>query len=636
MKLQEGPTAARPQRLTRDPGVNAERMHALRELFPEAFPDGRLDPSALAEALGGSVPAEEDRFVFRWAGKAQSVLPLQGPVLVGLQPDRKASVDYDTTRNAIIRGDNLFALRLLANSYKNQVKLIYIDPPYNTGDDFVYRDDFQQGKREYRQASAEAAISKPDLEMVSEGGEGVVAGHLHSVWLSMMYPRLALARQLLRPDGIIVVSISDDELANLRLLMNELYGEENFIGCVVWHSTKTVTNTALISVSHTYNLVYARNREHFVKNRTEFRLPEDGSGFKNPDNDPRGPWKADPFQVGGERPNQLYSITNPKTGQVYRPKAGNSWKNEEEVFKRLMAENRIVFGVEGEAGPQRKRFLSEAEERGKVTDTLWEDALWDDLPGTGNATRKLDDLFEGKRVFDNPKPVELIRRFIQLGTGNAPTGLVLDFFAGSGTTAQAVLEQNRADGGDRRFLLVQANEPTHEDHQAREAGFTLVSAITIERIRRASQAMRNEAQGRLDRPTKEDLGFRVFDIIPSAFRQWDESPAPDPETLLTRLRAQVNTLLPDAPREAAAVEVILARGLLLDARGERLALQSNEVTRFTDSEGRSAYVCLDEQVKGDTVRLLPVQALDMFICRDSALTDQAAANLALKCNIRTV
>ena len=268
---------------------------------------------------------------------------------------------WDDTRHIFVEGENLEALKLLYKSYFGKVKMIYIDPPYNTGHDFVYRDDYGEPRRAYLEktgqmdAEGNVLTSNPDT-----------SGRYHSDWLTMMYPRIFLARQLLREDGVIFASIDDHEVHNLHLLMNEVFGEENFIGCIIWNSTKSVTNTALISVSHIYNLVYARSKGYFTQHRAHFRLPEPGDGFANPDDHPRGPWKGDPFQVGGERPNQRYPITNPSTGQVYRPNPGCSWKNKLKVFKQLLADDRIVFGVTGEAGPQRKRFLFEAQKRGRV------------------------------------------------------------------------------------------------------------------------------------------------------------------------------------------------------------------------------------------------------------------------------
>ena len=295
----------------------------------------------------------------------------------------------------------MIALHSLVTQFRGKVKLIYIDPPYNTGNDgFKYNDKFN-----------------------------------HSTWLTFMKNRLEVARELLGDDGVIFVSIDDNEQAYLKVMMDEIFGRENFLADIIWNSTKSVTNTAIISVAHTHNLVYFKDKSYFITNRTEFRLPEDGEGFSNPDNDPRGVWKADPFQVGGWRPNQQYEITNPNTGKVYKPNKGSSWKNDYNRFQELLADNRIIFGVDGTAGPQRKRFLFEALERGKVSKTIW-----DDVGTTTNGTQHLKTLFSDN-VFSNPKPEQLLKRIIELSTKD--NDIVLDYHLGSGTTCAVAHKMNR-------------------------------------------------------------------------------------------------------------------------------------------------------------------------------------------------
>lgn len=305
------------------------------------------------------------------------------------------------TDNLIIKGNNLLALHSLKKEFAGKVKLIYIDPPYNTGKDgFNYNDSFN-----------------------------------HSSWLTFVYNRLKVARDLLCNNGSIFISIDDREFAYLKVVADEVFGQENFLNDIIWNSTKSVTNTAIISVAHNHTLVYFKNKRYFVENRTEFRLKEDGDGFENPDNDPRGPWKADPFQVGGWRPNQQYEIVNPNTGIVYKPNEGCSWKNDFNKFKELLKDNRIVFGVSGEAGPQRKRFLSEAIERGKVAKTIW-----DDVGTTTNGTQHLKNLFSDS-LFNNPKPESFIQRIIELATKE--NDIVLDYHLGSGTTATTAKKMKR-------------------------------------------------------------------------------------------------------------------------------------------------------------------------------------------------
>jgi DNA modification methylase len=356
--------------------------------------------------------------------------------------------------------------------------MIYIDPPYNTGNDFVYRDKWVVDSEKWSEDIGQ--IDEETGDRLFRNTES--NGRFHSDWCSMIYPRLLLARNLLRDDGVIFISIDDGEVAQLRKICDEVFGERNFCGDIIWNSTKSVTNTALISVSHTYNLVYFKIIEYYVEHRDAFRLPDDGSGFENPDDDPRGPWKADPFQVGGWRPNQQYTIVNPNTGIEYKPNPGCSWKNDYEKFQELLKDNRIMFGRTGEGGPQRKRFIWEAQERGKVTKTLW-----DDIETTTNGTQVLKRLFDDISIFSNPKPTGLIKRFLQLSTNNSPLNadIILDFFSGSATTAHAVMQLNAEDGGNRQFIMVQLPEPCEKDSEAFKAGYKNICEIGKERIRRA-------------------------------------------------------------------------------------------------------------------------------------------------------
>lgn len=447
----------------------------------------------------------------------------------------------------------------------------------------------------------------------------------------MMYPRLKLARNLLSQDGVIFISISDDESASLRHICDEIFREENFIGDIIWNSTKSVTNTALISVSHTYNLVYARNIRHFVSNREKFRLPETTEGFLNPDDDPRGSWKADPFQVGGERPNQLYEIVNPNTGQRYRPNPGCSWKNEFSRFQELMADGRIVFGVSGEAGPQRKRFLSEALERGRVSKT-W----WDDVETTSNGTKLLKTLFNGSSPFSNPKPISLIKRMLQLGS--VPDGIVLDFFAGSGTTAHAVMALNAEDGGNRRCISVQLPEPTGEKSEARKAGYSTISEITRERIRRAGKKILAEESAKLDgRAEALDVGFRAYKLVDTNFAKWRADSSLS-EGELEDLFASMGESADDyAYPEALLTEVLLKLGFSLTERVQSLDVDGLDA--FSVADGLLvAY--LNEHVKPALEQLRALVGLEperLVILEDAFQgDDELKTNLVQECRSRGV
>lgn len=376
--------------------------------------------------------------------------------------------DTNAVTHKLIIGDNYPALLNLLIEYKGRIDVIYIDPPYG-----------KDSMGEFAATNYDNAITRDNL-------------------LSMLYPRLYVAKQLLSERGVIFCSIDDRNQAYVKCLFDEVFEERNFVGNIIWNSTKSVTNTALISVSHTYNLVYFKDISYYIPNRTEFRLPEDGEGFANPDNDPRGAWKADPFQVGGWRPNQQYVITNPNTGEKYTPNPGCSWKNDSKKFQELLKDNRIVFGKTGEGGPQRKRFIWEAEERGKVVKTLWDNVgkTWDDVGTTTKGTQQIKKIFESTSLFDNPKPVDLIIKILQLGSKD--DSIVLDFFAGSGTTGQAVLELNQ-NGGCRQFIGVQLDEDLDSALEKDKKNQTIkdqialcdqygrphkLSEITAERLRR--------------------------------------------------------------------------------------------------------------------------------------------------------
>lgn len=420
--------------------------------------------------------------------------------------------------SSYIEGDNLEVLKVLQKSYSNKVKLIYVDPPYNTGKDFVYKDNFKDSIENYLQQTGQVDNDGNKLNVNSE-----TSGRYHTDWLNMMYPRLKLAYNLLTEDGVFFVNLSDAEAFNMKKIADEIFGEKNFLADIAWNSTKSVTNTAIISGSVTHTLVYFKSMDYFVKNRNEFRIPDDGEGFSNPDNDPRGPWKADPFQVGGVRPNQLYEIVNPNTGVSYYPNEGSSWKNEYSRFVELMNDNRIVFGTTGESGPQRKRFLFEALERGKVSKTLW-----DDVETTTNGTARIKRLF-GDTVFSNPKPVQLLERIIELG--GSRDGIVLDFFSGSATTAEAVLKKNKEDGGNRKFILVQLPENLDDSLKTsnNDAKPVLKTAIKyLDKINRPHFLTEvGEERIRLavkDLELDSNVGFKVFELSKSNIKKWNAEP----------------------------------------------------------------------------------------------------------------
>jgi len=607
----------------------------LKNVFPEVFEDNKVNFEKLKALLSGEIiEKEDDRFYFNWAGKNNLHKLIQSPAYGTLKPDKEKSVDFDNTENIVIVGENLETLKLLLKPYFGKVKMIYIDPPYNTGKDFIYRDNFKEPLKDYLEKTGQIDSEGNKLTTNTEA-----SGRYHSDWLNFMYPRLFLARSLLREDGVIFISIDDHEVHHLRMIMDEIFGEENFVGNVCWNSTKSVTNTALISVSHTYNLIYAKQIGYFIKNRSHFRLPEPGDGFTNPDNDPRGPWKADPFQVGGERPNQRYPITNPKTGKVYYPNPGCSWKNELKVFEQLLVDNRIVFGVSGEAGPQRKRFQFEAEERGRVAKTIW-----DDVDTTANATKDLDNLF-GKHVFDNPKPVDLLKRFIQLGMHDPNQSLILDFFAGSGTTGHAVWDLNKEDGGNRKFILVQLDEEVQDEEIKKE--FPTVADICIERLKRVSEKYKKENESKLIKNSEQDLGFKVFRLAQSNFNLKDEfeiQEGQDAEDLKKKYLEWIGMFV-DQPlvsgwKEIEVIyEVMLKEGLNLNSKIETIKIKDDEFYYVKDEiQNLDFYITLKDKFSPETIEEIRTSKYKgkMFVFLDSALTDSNKINLSAFVRLKVI
>lgn len=436
----------------------------------------------------------------------------------------------------------------------------------------------------------------------------------------MMYPRLKLARNLLRDDGVIFMTIGDDEITNLRKLADEIFGEANFAADYIWNATKSVTNTALVSVSHNYNVVMFRNINYFIEHRAEFRLIEDGEGFSNPDNDSRGLWKADPFQVGGWRPNQQYEIVNPNTGTVYRPNPGCSWKNDYDKFQELVKDNRIVFGTTGEGGPQRKRFIWEAQERGKVSKT-W----WDDVETTTNGTQLLKKMFDGKSLFDNPKPVGLLLRILELGCPE--DGIVLDFFSGSATTAHAVLKRNSEDGKRRKFIMVQLPEECPKDSEAAKAGYKTICEIGKERIRRAGKKI---AEENATTAPNLDIGFRVLKLDSSSL---NDTSATVGET--TQTFENFDRIKSDRSADDLLFQMLLETRIPLSEQICKSKVAGNDVFfvgATADAQDKDALsgaplvACLDHGAKMDSDFFIEIAKLKPGIAffRDDAFADDSA------------
>ncbi len=555
-----------------------DSIEKLKELFPEIVVEGKIDLELLKEQLGEEINKETEKYMFTWTGKNKAKQIAKEGSSSTLRPDCNKIKDLEKIKNIYIEGENLEVLKVLKKSYYQKIKMIYIDPPYNTGKDFIYKDNFKEKTKSYLEKTGQLGKEGQRLSTNLE-----TDGSFHSNWLNMMYSRLWIARTLLREDGVIFISIDDNEFANLKKLCDEIFGEKNYLGDIIWNSTKSVTNTALISVSHTYTLVYFKSKDYFIENRQEFRLPDNGEGFENPDNDPKGPWKADPFQVGGWRPNQQYEIVNPKTGVVYRPNPNCSWKNDYEKYKELVAENRIIFGKTGDGGPLRKRYIWEAAERGKVAKTIW-----DDVETTTNGTQTLKNLFNNISLFDNPKSVGFIKRLLQLGTSS--DSIVLDFFSGSATTAHAVMQLNAEDGGNRKYILVQFPEECEEKSEAYKAGYKNICEIGKERIRKAGEKIKADESLALENREKLDIEFKVFKLDSSNIKEWDS----ETDNLKQMLLDSVDNVKLDRNSLDILYEILLKYGLDLNVSIE-------EKNNFYSVGGGTLLINLDKEINMNTI-----------------------------------
>ncbi|CAN7599654.1 site-specific DNA-methyltransferase [Variovorax paradoxus] len=493
----------------------AANIEQLKALFPELITEGTngvaVNVDVLKALVGDKTATDaEEKYGLNWHGKRRARQIALTPSTGTLRPCPEESVDWDSTQNLMIEGDNLEVLKLLQKSYAGKVKLIYIDPPYNTGKDFVYPDNFQDNIKNYLELTGQIKGGSK----LSSNTEA--SGRFHTDWLNMMYPRLKLARTLLREDGAIFITADDGEAANLRLICDDIFGEENFRACVSWQKKYSVSNNfkGIASIRDVV-LVYAKSPA--FENGFLPRDDESRARYQNPDNDPRGPWKpVDYWNMASveDRPNLVYEITNPNTGATIYPDR-KAWKFAKETHERHEAEKRIWWGVEGtNSVPALKLFLTDVRD-GLIPHNWWPH---EDAGHTDEAKKALDKLFDGVAPFDTPKPLRLLKRIFQVGA-LGPDDIALDFFAGSGTTGHAIYEANKEDGGQRRFILVQLPEPVEGNTYA------TIAKITIDRLKRAGAAIRSETSA-------AQCGFRVFRLDSSNIRAWNPSPENLEQTLL--------------------------------------------------------------------------------------------------------
>jgi adenine-specific DNA-methyltransferase len=598
----------------------AENVERLKELFPEAFTEGQIDFDVLRQLLGGAVEEREEKYGLNWHGKRRARQFALTPSTGTLRPCPEESTDWDTTQNLMIEGDNLEVLKLMQKSYAGKVKLIYIDPPYNTGEEFVYPDDFAEGINNYLEITGQANGGGLRLTSNSEA-----SGRFHTHWLNMMYPRLKVARNLLRDDGFIFVSIDDHETHNLRTLLNDIFGEENFVCNAVWQKAYTAKMTAkFISDTHDHIMIFAKNAVAATLGRFA-RTEEQKAKFKNPDNDPRGPWKAENLSAGKFYAAGQFTITGP-TGQLFDPPPGRYWRCNEGQYQKWLSDNRITFGQDGDGRPMLKKFLSE------VDDGLTPSSWWkhEEFGSNKEASIELKALFDGEAVFQTPKPVKLILRILELTTDD--DDLVLDFFAGSGTTAHALFEANRRDSINRRFILVQLPEQLDAEDKNQKAGALFcdriakpgnLAELTKERLRRAKNKILSNAQ-----MFPLDLGFRVFKLDSSNIRAWD----PDRGDLSRTLLDSIEHVKPDRTEQDILYELLLKLGLELTVPIEQRTIAGKAVHSVGAG---SLFVCLAPKIGREEVEPLahgiaswreehnPAGETEV-VFRDSAFADDVA------------
>lgn len=566
------------------PNLTNANIARLRELFPGCVTEAQdedgsvklaVDFDQLRQELSASlVEGPQERYHLNWPGKREALLTANAPIAKTLRPVREESVDFDTTKNLFIEGDNLEALKLLQETYLGKVKMIYIDPPYNTGNDFIYEDDFAEDTGEYLRRS----------NQVDAAGNRLVAntsanGRFHSDWLSMIYSRLRLARNLLREDGLIFVTIDDGEVAGLRYCCNEVFGESNFVAQIAWEKRYTRSNNAKRFYSLKDNILVFR-RSEALESIKDKRSEKADSGYSNPDNDPRGPWMTSSYvnpATKEARPNLVYGIKNPITGNVVKHPT-HAWKYSHAEHQSHVEANRLWWSAKGEAEwPRLKLFLSDQTD-GMVPIDVWD---YKSSGTTDEGGTEIKSLF-GTAVFDTPKPTKLVRRMLGIATQGKSDEIVVDFFAGSGSTAAAVLQANAEDGGSRRFVMVQLPELSQEGSEAFKAGYKTIAEISKERIRRDGKKIAADLTN-----GKVDIGFRVMKIDSSNMA--DVFYTPDAITQGDLVGA-VDNIKPDRSPEDLLFQVMLDWGVDLALPIEKKLIQGKEAY-FVD--GNALAACFD-------------------------------------------
>lgn len=551
------------------------------------------------------VEGPEERYQFTWPDKRKSILAANAPINKTLRPCREESVNFDTTENLYIEGDNLEVLKLLQETYLGKVKMIYIDPPYNTGNDFVYNDDFKQKAEEYLENSGQYDEDGNQMVQNTESN-----GRFHTDWLNMMYPRLKLAKDLLADDGVIFISIDDNEVDNLKKISDMIFGENNFVVRIIWKKRSTPPNDKIIGAAHEYALVYAKNVINIKLNLRE-RTEEQKARYKNPDNHPKGAWVAGDLSgnvKGGRYVDSLnYPITNPNTGEKHYPPHNGNWRFSKEKVELLLKNNEISFGDDGLGRPKLKRFLCDV--KSGVTYT----SLWDFVPLNTQGSAEMTSLLGNLAIFDNPKPVDFIKELLK--TGSSRESFILDFFSGSATTAHAVMQLNAEDGGKRKFIMVQLPELTDEKSEACKAGYKNICEIGKERIRRAGKKILEEHPDAKDL----DIGFRVLKCDSSNMEDVYYTPA-------EYMKKEISLFVDNVKTDRSAEDLLFQCMLELDTPlSSSIEVQKIGGKTVYNVAGGHLMACFDTDVTDEVVTEIAKLQPSYFVLRDSSMADDSVA-----------
>lgn len=592
----------------------AANVAKIRELFPNCVTERINNEGKLEHAIDFDMLKQElsdhvvdglqERYQFTWPDKRKAILAANAPINKTLRPCREESVDFDNTENLYIEGDNLEVLKLLQETYLGKVKMIYIDPPYNTGNDFVYNDDFKQSSDEYVENSGQLDDEGNRLVANTESN-----GRFHTDWLNMIYPRLKLAKDLLSEDGVIFISIDDNEAYNLRKVCDEIFGEENFLAQIIWERAFAPVNLKKhFSPSHDYIICYANNIDNCVCNGLK-RDDSSNSRYANPDNDPRGVWTSGDLSVGPAVTEKIYEIITPSGRSVYPP-SGYCWRLDKNTFFEYVKDKRIWFGENGDNVPRIKRFLSEVKQ-GITPMTIWR---FKEVGSSQDASRNLKKLFDDKAFFEYPKSVPLIERCIQLYSNKK--SLILDFFSGSATTAHAVMQLNAEDGGKRKFIMVQLPEVCAENSEAYKAGYKNICEIGKERIRRAGKKIKEE-----NPLTTQDLdiGFRVLKCDSSNMEDVYFTPK---EYMDKQQSLFIDNIKKDRSDEDLLFDAMLKLDTPLSSKIEKITIAGKTV--YNVAQGH-LMACFDKNVTDEVITAVAKEMPSYFVMRDSSQADDSVA-----------